>query len=401
MNINVDVITASYGQSPLGVCASLQSIDEERGTVYYKQVKAADTRGNVTADQVTMDSKAAVEVAPRRYANSCIEDEVVGTTQYGTNSYSTTLSYLPIRPFTVDVKVTFSGTTFTATDSKGDGYLHGYDVQGTINYTTGEITVELDTIHEDDVTIYASYAQDMEDADDIPQIYFELTTESVEACVWALKETIGLAAAYALRRRFGIIAEDELAQDLVTALNAEQMNQLIYQLSTIHSSWDSSNSTTWSNTSPSGVSYFEHKQSLKDYIARAEGLILGMAGRGMITTMIAGRNACSILGTLPGFTKISDATMQGPHIYGTLDGVTIVRVPNSSILNANHILCLYKDNTSPFVAPAVVATYMPLVVTTALPTGQNPLLNQKAAAVWAGIKSLVGNFVSRIVISNY
>jgi len=40
-------------------------------------------------------------------------------------------------------------------------------------------------------------------------------------------------------------------------------------------------------------------------------------------------------------------------------------------------------------------------MTTALPTGANPLLNQKAAAVWAAIEALVPNFITRIVISNF
>jgi len=42
---------------------------------------------------------------------------------------------------------------------------------------------------------------------------------------------------------------------------------------------------------------------------------------------------------------------------------------------------------------------MPLVVTTALPTGANPLLNQKAAAVWSAIESLVPNFITTLDIT--
>lgn len=44
---------------------------------------------------------------------------------------------------------------------------------------------------------------------------------------------------------------------------------------------------------------------------------------------------------------------------------------------------------------------MPLVVTSALPTGANPLLSQKAAAVWAAQKVVVPNFVVRIVVTNF
>lgn len=115
----------------------------------------------------------------------------------------------------------------------------------------------------------------------------------------------------------------------------------------------------------------------------------------MISTMIAGRDAAAIIGTLPGFVKLSDGSTMGPHIYGTLDGATVVRVPYDAVLGTNKVLLMYKG-TSPFEAPAVYSPYMPLVVTTALPTGANPLLNQKAAAVWAAVECLVPNFITTL-----
>lgn len=87
--------------------------------------------------------------------------------------------------------------------------------------------------------------------------------------------------------------------------------------------------------------------------------------------MVAGRDAAAVIGTLPGFVKLSDGSTIGPHIYGTLDGATVVRVPFGSILGTNRVLLMYKG-ASPFEAPAVYSPYMPLVVTTALPTGANP-----------------------------
>lgn len=218
-----------------------------------------------------------------------------------------------------------------------------------------------------------------------------LTTKSVNARVWALKDTIGLEQSYALRRRFGLIAEDEVATDLVSAINSEITRTLI---SIIEANTQGTN-TTFTRTPPAGVSFFEHKQTFKDSLAIAEATILGNAGRGMISSMICGRDAAAIIGTLPGFVKLSDGSTIGPHIYGTLDGATVVRVPYDAVLDTNRVLLMYKG-TSPFEAPAVYAPYMPLVVTTALPTGANPLLNQKAAAVWAAVECLVPNFITTL-----
>jgi hypothetical protein len=56
-------------------------------------------------------------------------------------------------------------------------------------------------------------------------------------------------------------------------------------------------------------------------IGVAESVILGNAGRGTINNLIVGRNAASVLATLPGFVKISDGSTIGPHIFGRLDGI--------------------------------------------------------------------------------
>jgi hypothetical protein len=153
--------------------------------------------------------------------------------------------------------------------------------------------------------------------------------------------------------------------------------------------------TTWSKTAPSGVSYAEHKQTILDALVMAESEMLRNSGRGGISVLVAGRTAAAILSTLPGFVRISDGSTSGPHIYGTLNGMTVVRVPDQTILAADSILCLY-NGTSPFDAAAVYAPYMPLVVTSALPAGNNPLMNQKAAAVWAAVDVLVPNFITKI-----
>jgi hypothetical protein len=190
-----------------------------------------------------------------------------------------------------------------------------------------------------------------------------------------------------------MIAEDEVATDLVSAINSETVNTGIAQLAA-----KAIGNVNWSKTAPDGVSYFEHKQSLKDQLAVAEANILSVAGRGTVNVLVAGRNAASIIQTLPGFNRISDGATIGPHIFGTLDGMTVVRVPNSAVLNADTILCMYNA-PSPFESALVYAPYMPLVVTSALPAGVNPLVNQRAAAVWAAIDVLVPNFVTKITIT--
>lgn len=183
-----------------------------------------------------------------------------------------------------------------------------------------------------------------------------------------------------------------MAADLVSAINAEIVNVAIDVLLQ-----NAQGLAQFDRTPPSGVSYFEHKQTFKDVLAHAESNLLDNAGRGTINTMVLGRRVAELVGTLPGFVRLSDGSTVGAHIFGTLDGVVCVRAPHDGILDANTALCLYKGQT-PFEAPVVYAPYMPLVVTTALPNGINPLLNQKAAAVWAAVDTLIPTFVTQLNI---
>jgi hypothetical protein len=397
--LDVDVLTVAYGTSPITAVSSVQPIDDEQGIIYFKSVVAQTTRGNVTAGQSIANATQMEDVPAVGYAGDRLVETVATTTTATTYNYSVTSG--PVRPGTISFA--FSGDPSSsnymlidAVNNAGQSTvsnLLGAGITGTINYATGAVAITFSSAPVAGVIVNITYATDFESATDLPKIVFKLTTKSIHARVFALKDTIGLEQSYALRRRFGLVAEDEVAQDLVSAINSEIMNTTIMNLYA-----NAMGSTTWSQTAPVGVSYFEHKQTLTDYIAKAESVLIGNAGRGTINVLIAGRAASAIIQTLPGFTKISDGSTIGPHIFGTLNGTVIIRVPNSSALDTNTILCIYKGN-SPFESAAVYSPFMPLVVTTALPNGLNPLINQKAAAIWAGVDTLVPSFVTKLVVT--
>lgn len=388
-DVAFDVITVAYGSSPMSVMASTQPIEEERGSVYFKELVAQTTRGNVTAGDALFKADQASPVAPMGFAGDEVT-EILQATVSGTQTYSGNVTSTPIR--TQKVVITIGGLNLSCRDD-GNGFLIGYNLQGTIDYATGAYTLDLanDPLAAHDIT--AIYATDFEAAPDIPKVIMRLTSKSVDTQIYTLKDTIGLEQAYAMRKRFGMVAEDEVAQDLVAAINAEICNNAIAKLVA-----SAQGNVNWAKATPAGISTFEHYQSFKYALAESEATMLGNAGRGTISVTVAGLTASSIIGTLPGFVKISDGTTIGPHIYGTLDGVTIIRVPNSNIMNPNKVINIYKG-ASPFEAALVYAPYMPLVVTSALPTGANPLTNQKAAAVWAGLNVLVPNFATSLTLT--
>lgn len=390
-----DVITASYGTSPLSVMASTQPIEEEQGSVYFKDLIAQTTRGNITTNDTLLSADSASATQPTSFAGDTVTTAATNVTATATQNI--TLTNVPVRPYKVQIDIVHPQDGALQLVDDGNGKLIGYNVQGTVNYSTGAVVIAYKNTPTAPTggthVITSTYAQDFEASTDIPKVIMRLRSKSIGARVWALKDTIGLEQSYAMKRRFGLVAEDEVSNDLVNAINSEMCNYAISRLAAL-----AVGSNSFTKAAPANVSLFEHRQGFKFTINDAEATLLSNAGRGNISVMIAGANAASLISGLAGFVRVQNSESVGPHIFGTLDGIAVIRVQNSAVLNADTLLCMYKG-TSPFDTALVWAPYMPLVVTTALPTGTNPLMQQKAAAVWGGLEVLIKNFVTKITLT--
>lgn len=397
-NVAYDVITAVYSASIIPVISSVQPIGEERGTVYFKNVRSSDTRGSQTAGDVVVDPKSGV-VTPSNYAGNKTVGEVGDTTAGSTVDYSFTLVNKPIRSETLKVTVEDDPSTYALDvgvaegDPSGEGRVLGVGLSGSVNYTTGVVTLKFAVQPTVSKKIYVEYQQNFEKSTDIPQINTVMDSKGIMAHVYALKGTTGMLQSFGLKKRFGMIAEDELARDLIQEINREIGGDLIRKLDAAKVG-----STSFDKTPPSThISLNDHYRSYKIKLAESEEVLIGNAGRGTITHLIVGREHASIIQTLPGFTKLTDGSGLGAHVFGTLDGITVVRVPEAALLDRKAGMALWKG-LSPFEAPAVYSPFMPLTVTGTLPEAPNPLVNMRAAAVWAGIESLVPNFVTEFKI---
>lgn len=386
-----DVVTISYGTSPIPLIASVQPQDEEIGIVYYKAVKV--TAGTAsTPTGTTIASALGDWVTPAALA-TVETTETIGTGDGTTKTFTATLTYKPVRPGTVTVQA----GDVVGRDIDQDGKIIGDGIKsGTINYNTGAISVEFDIAPENGVSVICVYWASAESVSlGLREINYELISTVVRAKIYALKGVTGLFKSYAMQKRFGIAAEEELAVDLVNAINSEICGDLIKKML---QSVPAGAGVTWSITTPSGVSYFEHKQSIKDAIAGAERRIIENAKRGNVSFIIAGSGVASVLRTLFGWETVYEGHgMATAHLFGRLDGVPVIRVTDTTVLGANIAICGYKG-PSAFEAPAVFAPYMPLTVTNVLPT-PHPLVTMRAAAVWAGVEVLVRNFLAKLEIT--
>lgn len=392
-----DVVTAIMGQSVIPVMASVQPIEEENGVVYFKQVRSDNTRGSQTAGDVVVDPRQSV-VTPSGYSSNLLSDLNVEPSVAATLVYAFTLPTVPLRSETLHL-YSSNDASIEAKDqgpAKGGdpqvGQLWGNGLSGTVNYITGDVNITF-SADPGNGQIVGSWQQNMELAADLPRIRTFLDSCPIRAHVYALKGTLGMLKSFAMRKRFGRSAEDELAADLVAEINREVGGDLIRKLAA-----NAQGNTGFDKTPPANVSYFEHKQTLKDALADAEAVLIGNAGRGAISQIIAGRELAAIMGTLPGFQKLSDGVSLGAHVYGTLDGVTIIRVNEQALLDSKTAVLQWKGPT-PWEAACVYSPYMPLTVSDTLPEAPNPLGSMKAAAVWAGTDVLVPNFATKLTMT--
>ena len=393
-NVALDIITASFANSIIPIVASVQNIPEVNGTIYYKKLIATKTRGNVHANDAIMQSRQAPDVFPNSYAGS-IQTATLFTSVNAQSHYSGTIAStnLPIKPREVNITCDALGIQLI---DNGNGNLLGIGSSGTIDYATGDWTVDLVAnpgVGEVFAVQYATDFENMQYSTNLPKINLILDSTQVTAQEFVLGAEMGMFKSYQLKQRFGALPEDDLVKDLTDVITAEVGNNIIQQVQ----AFTPSSGLTWSQTPPgNNISWQDHRFELLKKVAQVEGQIYKQAGRGIINVIIAGIDACAIMETLPNFKK-SGLDGIGPHFFGTLnDKVSIVRAPN--LTNGLSMFLMYKG-TGYFDAPVVYAPYMPLFVTGTIPSPDNILKKEGLAAIMAGVKVTVPKFMSTLTIT--
>lgn len=390
-NVAYDVITAVHGASILPIIASVQPIDEERGTIYFRQVRTTSTKGSQSGTSVVVDPRSNV-ITPQGYANNLTEAEVVGVTVAAQLTYvAFVLAHAPIRSETLSISV--AGLPNVIARDVGQGQLFGIGLSGTVNYLTGALVLNFAADPGAGKNVICNYQQNYELSADLPKIDSFFASSPIHARVYALKSNIGMLQSFGMRKRFGLTAEDEMAKELVQEINREIGGDMIRKLRATAMTL-----TTYSDTPDPGVSLFEHRQTYKYKLADSESALLGNAGRGNIAMLIVGRQHAAIIQTLPGFVKLTDGNSLGSHVFGTLDGITVIRVMEANVLGSLEGVAIWKGQT-PFEAAAVYSPYMPLTVTGTLPEAPNPLLQMRAAAVWAGVEAVVPQYATKFDVT--
>lgn len=451
-HLALDVISASYGLSVAPLLASMQDLDDVEGSVYFKKVfthgypltatkglpglpetRWMNAEGKYGEDRSLEGKwKKWLDTQPRPASGEgdTLTPKTITAKNFDTTTFSAIRGWMASpADYMSERQVEFLGAGANTIKNiafntrwnvpmrlglvNGDGKLTELvgvcTGPGQTPKFYGDVTVTATASGNDLVVVIPAgytgalvYDIDFEKQPDVPAIEYGLDSMPVSAEIIAIKENCGAFKGFQFQKRFGKSADDEVLNDLAGHMAMAESEKVIASFVDCANrvqSEEQSLPITWDITAPLGVSEDQHRRSLLYKLLDASAAIHQRAGKGQVNKIIAGEFACTYLGSLPGFRAASKTNNIGPQVFGTLEneGITIIR--SNTQVATNEIICAWVSETSPFDAPVVCATYMPVFVTDTVKVANNPFVNQKATASWKAIKPIVHQYVQRIVLT--
>ena len=443
--VALDVISASYALSIAPQLASIQTLNDAQGIIYFKKVfthgypltavdglpalpedRWMDADGNVAGQQtfngawkkwldaqarpsagatdtltpttinaknfdaITMNAFKGWQSSPTAYISERQFAAITTTTTTIKNAIGALRWNVPMNIRLVDAS---GNVTDVVGVCAGPGQLPTF--YGNVTVTAAQSSGDLVITTPANYTGIMSYDVDFEKAPDVPAIEFGLDSKVVSAEIIGVKEMLGTFKSFQFNKRFGKAASDEVLADLSGHMAMAESEKVLAALSSSASKWKP---VTWGMNKSGAISEFEHRQSLLYAIQEASAAIAARAGKGYANKLVCGYVSAQYVASLPGFRPAPKTNLVGPHVFGTLEneGITVIR--SNTIVAPNEIICAYSADNSPFEAPVVCATYMPVFVTNTMQVAENPFQTQQAIASWKAITPIVDEFVQRIVL---
>lgn len=384
--VAIDVITAAYAGSIIPMLASTQPIEEQIGTVYFREVTATANTGGGFADGDVMSSPLRRD-NPGNGTLGAQRKQISIPGANGTETDFTAALGAAVRPYSMEVNITGIGNG----RDDGNGKIMGFGFDGKINYNTGALELTTTVAPATGALIQVRIDIDVDRADEIPHIQAGLVSRTINAEIWALAADVGTFANLATQKRFGTTNDELVATDLTNALinslNARVVKAIIQT---------SKGDIQFNQTAPTGVSMAEHKLGFVDVIARAESNIHNLSGASAVNRYVAGRSAAAFLRGLPTFVPFPGAANTSIALYGHLDGVPVVRATGVVSDNEIHAIANPADY---FNAPVVYAPFIPLFLTDTVADRKNVFNKTRAAGVWAGVTPMNDNLVAKITVN--
>lgn len=363
----IDLVRVFYPNLIAHTLVDVQSMDRQNGEIFIVKPVFTNTAAGVTAGQQVFKDQ-----TDGTYASET-RSQLVGTGNGGTAAYGpVSLSPTPVRTGSLTV----TAGSVTGTDD-GAGNITGTGItSGTIDYSTGALSITFSANVSNGVAITAVWSYDSEQAPtNIRSLEIQLSLLPVTAQPHPLNVRWSTQAQLAASSHLDLDIPDVLT-NLVGSFIKQERDVLLVNKIVAAATADSN--LNFDATAPTNYSKLAKYAEIELKLNYGESAIQASMGRGGVSWILAGNNAADIWRNVSGFEASNVVAPIGPHQIGTLrDGtVAVIKVPT---MNTNTYVIGFKGYVVGDAA-TILAEWIPLY---ASPVFQSYDLNQ-----YAGMMSL-------------
>lgn len=385
--------------------AIVQAIDRPGMKVLVANVLAGLTKGAVTATDQLIAGKTGhgSSAASRGYASDRVSGEATSLTGDGkTTVFTYTTARKPVIAGSVRIGYTIGATALVGTD-QGDGTITGTSITtGTINYTTGAISLTF-AIAPDNATAISLpiYRYNMEkDTAGIPTMDFNVTEEDVDVETFAIRADNSVFAAINYQKLYGMNLAEEIAKFATQEVRFSMDQRVLDEALTAATTTGSATTVSAFNaTVGAGQAWVFHIKGIRKNFAMMSTNIWAKTLRASANVIVGGVNVASLVEQLDGDFKpavgIGSKPPAGPYVMGNVGNRVFIANP---FYGANDMVGLYRG-TSYIDAGLIFAPYIPLYTTD--PITLATLNTQRAFMSQAGIKIVNQGMFCYSSISGY
>ena len=410
----VSLVTYQYEKSVVPYLCHQFDLKGNRGLVYYQEIKATNTKGNITTDDL-LGSPKEISKQPVGFVGTKVIAETLATTTSGTTSYpSLGTGYFPVQPGSVVVTIEGLDGYFqdVASDDALDGTVMLASINGdlgtcSINYTTGGIVLNLKaTPASAGLKIRATYNRDVETitggVNNQARLTVELKTKSLVAENFSAFTETNLYQEALSRAIFGLDWNSEVDNALAAIYNKEVANKIISEIKAeiIADSIDTHDISA--SISTGGNNALFNTQFIAVVLGKIKKLITGASGIPVqrLSAIAVNIDVLPILEALPKY-KSTDAlfeeTMGGMALVGLYDGIPVV-IGYDPILTSGEVVGLYKSKNKDFLTPYVFGTFV-LPIIRDIYDQDNLAVNRKQLISSAAGKVVAERLAAKMTIS--
>jgi hypothetical protein len=402
LGIQLPVIAALLPSLVMNDIAVVQALDRRIGAVFYLNVTAGSTKGDVTTGDTLHSAKTGynTKLGARQFAMAGSPRETIGTGN-GTHAGTTDINPgLILLDQAYVERLTAGGTyetlgTFSAAGVLTSSGVAGVTISGTIAAagTYSVVVAGLDS--SDTVLLTYFYQYDLpQDAygnkTGVPEEDITVTQETVTAMDFPIRAKYSVGASIDLQKAHGLNLEDELVKYLGGSVKfAIDQKGLDMMIAAGTGTGCATAPTSWNAAIHSGQAWLWHKYEFLDRLNEASNNIFDKTKRGVANFIIAGNNVARVIrqltqgGDFKPSAGLDKQIPTGPINIGNIASVNNMTVIQNPTMTTNDYVCGFKGDSYLY-AGFIYAPYIPLFATPTLITSD--LIAQKGFLSAAGFK---------------